>query len=167
MLNLCSNSVATHSKQHHKASEAVMGQGGSGDRSGDRKGVKEICEVAKAASQVSSDKKSNGQISGDIKNLFSYWQQVIGKPKAKLDSKRRGKISQALQSYSFDQLKLAIDGCASSKYHMGENDSGKAYNDIELIFRDAKHVEQFIEYQQCSDSSADSTVNSDLMKGAI
>jgi hypothetical protein len=76
--------------------------------------------------------------------IFAYWKEKLGHPKAKLDQKRKSRISNALKQYSIDELKQAIDGCALSPYHMGENEKKIRYDDIELILRDAKHIEQFI-----------------------
>jgi hypothetical protein len=46
--------------------------------------------------------------------------------------------------YSVDDLCLAIDGCAASAFHMGENDRRTIYDSITLILRDADHVDKFI-----------------------
>lgn len=80
-----------------------------------------------------------------VYEVFAYWQNVMGHPKAKLDRKRRDKITHRLKDgYSTDDLMRAIDGCAKSPHHMGQNDRGTVYDDIELICRDAPHVDKFI-----------------------
>lgn len=92
---------------------------------------------------------SNKDNTGDkeVAEVFEHWQQTLNHQKSKLDSKRCNVIKKALKlGYSLEDLKLAIDGCAKSDWHMGKNDRGRRYDDIELIFRDAKHVEQFMEY---------------------
>jgi len=83
--------------------------------------------------------------SSDVSSVFSYWQDKMGKPLAKLDTSRKSKIQTRLKNYSSDQLKKAIDGCASSEYHMGMNDSNKKYNTIDLIFRNDSKTEEFID----------------------
>jgi|GEM_PF-6423906 len=83
--------------------------------------------------------------SSDVSSVFSYWQDKMGKPLAKLDPSRKSKIQTRLKNYSSDQLKKAIDGCASSEYHMGMNDSNKKYNTIDLIFRNDSKTEEFID----------------------
>lgn len=95
-----------------------------------------ICRVDNSTQRVS--------INQDVVNVFSYWQTIFDHPKAKLDNKRKQKIEKALKLYSMDDLKKAIDGCSKSKFHLGMNDSGTKYDGIELIFRDAEHVEKFI-----------------------
>lgn len=77
--------------------------------------------------------------------VFAYWQKVMQHPKAKLDRKRRQKIRDRLKDgYSTDDLMRAIDGCKRSPHHMGQNDRGTVYDDIELICRDAPHVDKFV-----------------------
>jgi hypothetical protein len=66
-------------------------------------------------------------------------------PRAKLDSTRRSKIAARLKDgYTVAELKAAVDGCAQSVWHMGENPSNKKFDDISLICRDASKVESFI-----------------------
>jgi len=80
-----------------------------------------------------------------VKEVFKYWQQIMDHPRAKLDDKRKGKIKKRLQDgYTVDDLQRAVDGCKRSPHHMGENDRGTVYDDIELICRDASRVEKFI-----------------------
>jgi biotin operon repressor len=85
--------------------------------------------------------------SDDVTELFDFWKTQMGKTdKAVLTDKRRRQIWKALKDYSLDLLKQAVIGCTLSPYHMGQNDAGKRYDDIELIVRDAKRVEQFTGY---------------------
>lgn len=81
----------------------------------------------------------------DVEDVFAYWQEVMESPASKLDKARRNKIEVAFKlGYSVKDLKQAIDGCASNPFYMGNNDRKKKYNGINLIFRDAEHIEQFI-----------------------
>ena len=81
----------------------------------------------------------------DIDLLFDYWKEQFKHPRARLDQKRRTKIRLRLEDgYTIDDLKLAIDGCRSSPFHLGQNDRNQVYDDIELICRDAPHVDRFI-----------------------
>jgi hypothetical protein len=47
--------------------------------------------------------------------------------------------------YTVETIKLAIDGCKKDAFSMGQNDRGKPYNDIELICRSAKKLDEFLE----------------------
>ena len=99
--------------------------------------VKELSD-AKASSSISSE------INQRIKVVFEYWQTRFNKSKTKLTEDRKRKIRARLSTHSVDQLKEAIDGCASSRYHMGFNNDKKIYNSIDLIFRNAGKVDEFI-----------------------
>ena len=86
--------------------------------------------------------------------VFSHWQSVMNHGKAKLDRKRRQKIRDRLKDgYTVQDLIQAIDGCKRSPHHMGDNDRGTVYDDIELICRDAPHVDKFIKLAQQPDMS--------------
>lgn len=87
------------------------------------------------------------------KKIFDYWKEKMNKKNAKLLEPRRRSIERALKSYREDVLINAIDGCAKSKWHMGENDQSRKYNDIEFIFRinqKQNNVERFAEYSKTS-----------------
>ena len=85
-----------------------------------------------------------------VKTIFAYWQEKTKHPGAILDAKRKTAITRALKlGYSAEQLRSAIDGCLKSPWHQGNNDDGKVYDAITLIFRDAEHIERFIGYNKC------------------
>lgn len=46
--------------------------------------------------------------------------------------------------YTEDDLKLAAFGCRYSRFHQGENDARKVFDSVELIYRNADKVDQFI-----------------------
>lgn len=81
---------------------------------------------------------------GPVEFVFGYWQVQLNHPRAVLTPDRRKKIAGALKHYSPADICKAIDGCAVTPHNMGENDRGEKYDDIELILRDAKHVERFM-----------------------
>jgi len=64
-------------------------------------------------------------------------------PRAVLDEKRRRLINARIDSHGVDVCIAAIDGCRADAFSMGANDRGRKYNGINLIFRDAQHVEDF------------------------
>lgn len=108
--------------------------------------VTENARPADAPAQKPERKKSDAPriSSADVQTVFEYWQTVMEKPRAKLDSKRAKRIQWALKTYSMDACRTAIDGCRRSVWHMGQNDRMTVFNDITLIFRDADHVERFL-----------------------
>lgn len=82
----------------------------------------------------------------EITEVFSYWQQIMDKPRSRIDSKREKAIRGRLRDgYSVQDIQDAIQGCAWSSFHRGENDRQKRYQDIELICRDASHIDQFLD----------------------
>lgn len=101
----------------------------------------------KDQSHLSTSPKKTGELDGDVsKEVFEYWQRVMSKPRAKLDDKRRKLIRGALlKGYTATDMRLAIDGCAASPWHMGKNERGTPYNGIELIFRSAEKIDAFMQ----------------------
>ena len=81
--------------------------------------------------------------SSNVKEVYTYWQKIMDKQRSKLDNNRRGLIERALKNYSVDDLKQAIDGCAASPFHMGQNRDKKKYNGLELILRNSEKIEGF------------------------
>jgi hypothetical protein len=77
--------------------------------------------------------------------LFAYWAATHEHPKALLDTKRERVVMQALAENGDEASELfyAIDGCKRSPHHMGKNDTNTKYDDITLILRDRKHIEDF------------------------
>ena len=84
------------------------------------------------------------EIVEQVKTIFTYWQKIMDMPKSKLDAKRKIKIANALKSYSPSDICKAIRGCARTPHNMGKNVQKIKYNDIELILRDASHIDRFI-----------------------
>lgn len=89
-----------------------------------------------------------GEREGDqIRRVFAHWQTVHGHPTSRLDDKRRTKIRLRLkEGYTVEQLCQAIDGYLKSPFHMGQNAGHKVYDALELMLRDAQHVDQGIGY---------------------
>jgi len=84
--------------------------------------------------------------SAAITRVFEHWQSVHGHARAKLDAKRRKLIARALATYNEVDLCQCIAGYRNSPYHMGKNETGTTYDDIELMLRDAKHIDAGIRF---------------------
>lgn len=78
-----------------------------------------------------------------VDRVFAAWQESAGKPRAKLDPKRRKVIQAALRQYPLDDVLDAVRGWRHSPHHRGENDRRTVYNDLSLLLRDAARIEQF------------------------
>ena len=85
-----------------------------------------------------------------IERLFCFWRKVCDHPQAKLDPKRQKLIGRALApppqglGYPEDQLLQAIWGCANSPFHRGRNENHREYTSLDLILRDASHIDSMI-----------------------
>lgn len=84
----------------------------------------------------------------DVRAVFTHWLAITKHDAArtKLTKERRAKIVARLrEGYTVDQLKQAIDGCAKSPFHSGDNDRGQRYDDIVTTLKSGSSVEQHIE----------------------
>lgn len=76
--------------------------------------------------------------------VFDRWIEATGKTGATVfAAKRRRLIANALKLYPLDDVLDAVQGWRHSPHHRGENDSHTVYNDLELLLRDAQHIERF------------------------
>ncbi|HCE75484.1 MAG TPA: hypothetical protein DEP04_02560 [Dehalococcoidia bacterium] len=95
----------------------------------------------------------------EVLEVFHHWiAQCKSSGKGRvpvLGDKRRRKIEKAIELYGLDACKDAIRGVTYSSWHMGHNPQGKKYDDIELILRDEKHIEMFLELADEHDSDFD------------
>jgi hypothetical protein len=87
-----------------------------------------------------------GQEPDDVVLVFDHWKTVHGKPRSRLDDKRRKLIRAALKDYPPDVLRRCIDGYKRSTFHQGKNDRGAVYDSIELMLRDAKQIDQGVAF---------------------
>jgi hypothetical protein len=74
-----------------------------------------------------------------VEEIFEYWQKATNHPKARLDANRTRSIAKALESYTVEDAKKAIDGCAGCQWHRENKHDG-----IGLIFRNADKIEFFM-----------------------
>jgi hypothetical protein len=95
---------------------------------------------------LDNKKKDICKVSGsdNVNEVFKHWQKVMNHPRAVLDKKRKRHLEEALATYSVDELKQAIDGCASNEWYMGKNDRGTVFDAIHIIFKDSDKIEGFI-----------------------
>lgn len=82
-----------------------------------------------------------------MQRVFAHWVFMMEKnaKRCALGPTRRRAIQKALALYDEETLLLAIEGCAASAFHRGENDRDKPFDDLELILRDEAHIERFAE----------------------
>jgi hypothetical protein len=79
-----------------------------------------------------------------IREVFDAWIVSTGRTAAtRLDGKRKRLIESALKEYPMADVLDAVNGWEHSAWHRGENPSGKQYNDLGLLLRDASKIEEF------------------------
>jgi hypothetical protein len=110
----------------------------------------EIKENKSNKNNTSVSQANPDPIDETIQTIFDYWKSVMGKDgKSKLTQKRKSKIKARLKD-GFEPREIceAINGCAKSPHHMGQNDTGAIYDDLELICRDDSKVKMFLSINQ-------------------
>lgn len=86
-------------------------------------------------------------LAAQARDVFSVWRATLNHPRSVLDTKRERLIIARLKDgYTVAQLQDAARGCKASAYHQGQNDSKTVYDRVDLIYRDAEHVDQFLSY---------------------
>jgi hypothetical protein len=112
----------------------------SGSGSGTGSGTDIGGDAADAAGSVSEPGATRAK--GDP--VFDHWVMAMGKRSGtKLNSARRGKLkARRSEGFTDTQLCEAIDGCKLSDFHMGANERGEVYNDLETILRNGSTVEK-------------------------
>jgi len=91
-------------------------------------------------------KDNTQQVADIVLEVFAYWAKRMNHTRSKLDDKRKKLINNSLKlGYEQKDLMAAIDGCAKSSYHMGtDGRNTTVYDSLELILRDAEHIDKFI-----------------------
>lgn len=92
-------------------------------------------------------RKADSPRAEQAREVFAYWQQVLGHPRAKLGRPDRKRIEDRLEEgHSVQDLKRVVDGCAASDWHMGRDpkNPGKRFDSLELLFRNAGKVAEFM-----------------------
>ncbi len=83
-------------------------------------------EDAKAISHEKAEEKA------EVLDVYRHYCRVMGRNpnQYSLTPTRAACIQRRLQKNLPERLKAAIDACASSPHHMGQNDTGVLYNDL-------------------------------------
>jgi hypothetical protein len=78
-------------------------------------------------------------------DVFQHWRTVMKRDSRTLASTERKRLlAKWLKVYSVEDLQNAVDGCAKTSWNMGGNPENKRYDDLGLILRDSKHIEDFM-----------------------
>lgn len=101
--------------------------------------VAQAAPAGSVASKELTDADSVGRV-------FDHWRQAHNHPRAQLDESRRKVIRHALKRYSEADLCQSLSGYLNSPHHMGENDRNTRYDDIDLLLRDASHIDAGLKF---------------------
>lgn len=87
--------------------------------------------------------------------VFEHWRQKL-RPKAHVfdDDTRKKVLARLKEGFTVEELKQAIDGCASNPHNQGVNDKQKRYDSLELICRNGGNVARFQGYTEKPASEA-------------
>jgi DNA-binding transcriptional regulator YhcF (GntR family) len=89
----------------------------------------------------SKTKKLNGVEADEI---FNFWKETMGHPRAVLDPKRKKIILGCLKSgKTIEDIKQAIVGCSLTPFNMGENDSKERYDQLHTILK-TENIDRFV-----------------------
>ena len=115
-------------------------------------------EVSVPSEPHSNESESAEPVSLLSEDALAVWKEYLTvtdrTAKTLLNAKRRRLITQALKQYGLDDTLAAVRGWRKSPYHCGENATRTTYNDIELLLRDAKHIEQFRDFERGAATAA-------------
>jgi hypothetical protein len=80
-----------------------------------------------------------------VERVFEHWVVMLqhSRTRVALGPTRRRAVEKALELYDVETLLMAIEGCASSRWHGGDNDRGRAYNDLTFIVHNEERIERF------------------------
>lgn len=76
-----------------------------------------------------------------------------------LDDKRKALIGAALGDYPLEDCLDAVRGWRRSEFHCGENPGQKVHNDLQLLLRDAAHLERFRDLERARPARRPATTN--------
>lgn len=135
----------------HQASEAMEELEGVGfvSRSEDKRDI--MLQYAKehfVFKETLSKRQESVKVRDMAYRVYRYWCKVMEKDpkKTKFTDKRKACVKARIKAgYSIEDMCLAVDGCKSSDFHMGDNDRDRTYNDLTLIFRNDDKLEEFRE----------------------
>lgn len=92
--------------------------------------------------------EAEASIQAQAHEIYAYWLRATKRaPGAcKFTTERRRHVTARLRDgYSIEKIKRAIDACAASPFHQGDNDRNTRYDDLINICRNATRLEQLCE----------------------
>ena len=135
------------------ATDGGVGGGLSGDQNGSEKEADlgfnltgQISEPADASKAVASGTLlaiADHDNRSDIMRVFEFWKANTDHGRAVLDRKRSSRIAARMRDgFTPERLMVAIANRRNDPFLMGANDTGRVYDGIETLLRDAAQVER-------------------------
>lgn len=140
-------------RQSVTPSDAVSSRGGKGgiclgseeetQKLGKETEISEdTCQVDLGES-VTKVTKSDERASHLVTQVFEFWRENTGHGRSVLDRKRAARIAARLrEGFTAERLCAAIANRRNDPFLMGANDTGRVFDGIETLLRDAAQVER-------------------------
>jgi len=140
--------TTTHETSHEKAREtAVLPPSSFLSPSSSPSSTPSSQSESVAASPVGDARPAEagpGPRSDQVEAVIAHYRKLH--PRARPGEKERRLISARLKDgFTVEDLIQAINGNHASPFHRGENARNRPFQSLELIVRDAKHVQDFVE----------------------
>ncbi len=156
------------SREEVRAAKSAAGKKGAearwGDRPKDGTAIAACHDSANGTAMApfpspSQTAKTAPSDTSDARVVFDEWIKATNRTGATVFSdKRRRLIRNALRDYPLADVLDAVRGWRRSSHHRGENSSGTVYNDLELLLRDAAHIERFRDAERGGGTRRDPTL---------
>lgn len=91
----------------------------------------------------SEEPQNSNSIDAPMWRVYNRWREVWGKGKGtEFTKKRKHVVRERLKRYPLSDLIDAIEGAHMSPHHLGQNDRGEVFDDLELHLRSDEHLEK-------------------------
>lgn len=105
--------------------------------------------IGRLKRQIEQDDPAHHPQSKDISDLIDHWKEATGHPRAKLSKDRFDVVKARLKDgYSFEQLRLAIDGIAAFPYvvngqRVAAGKPSQRHDALSLALKGGENLERF------------------------
>lgn len=153
--------------EHNQSDSTIPQEGATLNAASSRNGLPKSAPEQNGIEGNGIEEKRES-LAAQARRVFSFWQEHLNHPRSVFDEKRAKAVTARLKAgYSVDDLMTAIQGCKNTPYNMGQNPEQKVYDDIELICRDAAHVERFMSSSNGSGMPRSRTLTEQFAAGEL
>lgn len=139
--------------------KAISRQNGSAEPAEPENVTRSHAKSRKVTDKTGQDKKktttSADKPPTSAEQVFNAWVASTGKNpnQVKFTDDRRRLVNARLKDWPIEDLIDAVRGWKHSAHHRGENQQRKVYNDISLLLRNAKQIEDFRDLERAAKRS--------------